>query len=212
MKNLKVFLLLVGAAFVLFAFTFGMPWSVYRAHNESKTYLEQTYGEAFNVGIPRFWIMDGNYHAEASPTARPDLNFSVGTEQGTDGITDNYVFNSWRYEGKKAIEPIFSPYYDSKQIYVDITTVPNSGEMELYAFRAHTSLDIIIAARKVKMASITEESKKIFDMIMKLNEQQIPVGSLNIRYETKNISLKGTQLKQIENAEQLQEYWEINTW
>ena len=71
----------------MFWFQFGLPWKFYEAHQESKAYLQDKYQEAFKVRMPRFWIMDGKYYAEASPVAKPDLMFSVGTDQLEEGIT-----------------------------------------------------------------------------------------------------------------------------
>ncbi|MER1985130.1 MAG: hypothetical protein ABS948_04475 [Solibacillus sp.] len=79
-------ILMVGWLVFIYFFGTPFPWKLLQAKQDSIAYLEERYDEPFTVGMPRFWIMDGTFHAKASPKAIPNLVFSVGTEQGKDGI------------------------------------------------------------------------------------------------------------------------------
>ena len=94
-ETLRKFILITSCVlfcWLLFVYVFGTPWpwKLVQAKQESTEYLQEKYHEEFEVKWPRFWIMDGTFHAEASPKAGPHIVFSVGTEQGEEGIQDNY--------------------------------------------------------------------------------------------------------------------------
>ncbi|MER2106888.1 MAG: hypothetical protein ABS949_08100 [Solibacillus sp.] len=80
-------------AWLLFMQFFGTPWpwKLWTVKHELTIYLEEKYGEPFIVGIPQFALIGGDFHAEASPKARPELVFIVGKEQGEHGIQDSYL-------------------------------------------------------------------------------------------------------------------------
>lgn len=75
--------------------------------------------------------MDGHFHAEASPKVRPDIQFSVGTEQMVEGIQDNYLHNSLQYELLQDVVEVMSPLYDREIVHVEIDSLHALNQREL---------------------------------------------------------------------------------
>lgn len=210
MQNWKVLGLFIIAISVLFMIVYGTPWAVVKAQRESNLFLEERYGESFKVGLPRFWIMDGNYHAEAYPVARPDVKFSVGTEQGEEGIQDNYVWMSWRYEGKQAITDITSKYYDSKNVFIEVDPTPRTGNTELYAFEKHTNLEVIISLNNEMLTSKAKETSKIHQILMEIRDKEIPIKNLVVGFNDEVFRINVSELTPMKSEEELMGYWKTN--
>lgn len=187
----------------------GTPWGIIKAKKESTIYLEATYGEEFHVKIPKFWIMDGTLHAEASPLARPELIFVVGTEQRQEGITDSYVWESWRYEGKRAVEEIVTPHYKKENVHVEIDhPTYQTDSIDLYAYQDYTKLSVIIDVRTTTLEEKLEETVIIFQLLTQLARQEIPLKSFSVWFENEWLSIEEAELLQLQSEEELLAYWE----
>ncbi|ATP41003.1 hypothetical protein CSE16_13590 [Solibacillus sp. R5-41] len=202
----------IGLIFFIVSFVYmlfyGTPWGNVQAKREIVHYLENKYGEPFHVKQPRFWIMDGNFHAEASPAARPDLIFIVGTEQGEEGIQDSYLRESWRYEGHRDVAAIVTPYYKAKKIFVELyNPSPPIDNADLYAYEKYRQLDIIIDLQKTSIASKQEENMKIYQVLMAIVQQEIPIKNLSFWFKNGLFRINKTELLQLRNETELFTYW-----
>lgn len=93
----------IALIWVLFMQFFGTPWpwKLWTVKQELRIHLEEKYGEPFTVGVPRFALIGGDYHAKASPKRRPEVTFYVGEYQGEDGIQDGYLRKLEEYERER---------------------------------------------------------------------------------------------------------------
>lgn len=203
--GIGIFFLLVSSLFIQF---YGTPWGIIQAKKDSVHYLESKYGEAFHVKRPKVWIMDRTFHAEASPVARPELIFIVGTEQGEEGIQDNYFWESWRYEGLRDVTAIAAPYYEAKKIFVELyNPSPPIYNADLYAYEKYNQLDVIINLQNKKLTSKEKENTKIYQILMTIVQQEIPINTFNIWFENEKFRINKTELLQLRKEADLLTYW-----
>ncbi|MER2000709.1 MAG: hypothetical protein ABS882_13125 [Lysinibacillus sp.] len=194
--------LLTFALISLFFFGSPWPWKVLEAKHESTAYLEAKYNEQFDVKMPRFWIMDGNFHAEASPVEQPEIIFSVGTEQGEDGIQDNYVLNAWHYEGKKIIAESFSPFYDAKNIAVDIDMI-NMQSNDPQLNKEAATFTITIELEDEELTAVEQESRNIYKGLTALKANDFQVAHFNVYYKNGMLNLDYLELNGLGSVEEL---------
>ncbi|MEK4426134.1 hypothetical protein [Solibacillus sp. FSL K6-1523] len=202
----------IGLIFLIVSFVFiifyGTPWGNIQAKREFTSFLENKYDEPFHLKTPLFWIMDGNFHAEASPVARPDLIFIVGTEQGEEGIQDNYFWESWRYEGHRDVTAIVAPYYGAKNIFVNLyNPSPPTDDADLYAYEKYNLLDITIDLQENPITSKEEVNTKIYQILVAIKQQEIPINDFSIWFKNGQFRINQTELLELHKKADLHSYW-----
>ncbi len=206
MKRVSIFF--VFFLFCVSLFFYGTPWGNLQAKKEFKTYLEEKYDEPFKVKTPLFWVMDQHYHAAAFPIARPEAVFNVGTEQGEVGIQDNYVWHSWRYEAEQDVKEIASKYYPDKKVFVDIDLkgAPKK-DANVYDYKQYTPVIVNIDLRNESVIPKENGETAIFELLMEMKQQQIPIKSFSIWVDNKSLKINQTEISKVQNESDLFQYW-----
>lgn len=190
--------LLVWGAVAFFIGT-PWPWKLWTAKQESAAYLEAKYGEPFTVGMPSFWIMDGNYHAQASPKSHPLLIFYVGTEQGAEGIQDNYESTRKQYVIEQTTEWLIGQEFSEEAMTVAVHAEVGLSGQSGYEYVLYITL-------YEREQSLQQINSRLYQLIPQLQKMPVNEVKISLRYKDKKLELWRDE--QVGSEEELLGLWE----
>ena len=189
-------------------------------------YLEEKYGQEFNVEKPKYegggFGVDGTWEATASPVTDKTLIFRVGATKNLDYFSDQYVAAIWsREQAEKAQPAIKAIYGDNSGTKVTVRVI-FSGDLEKEATLTSPSYEdakrdyaergfyYMYTIHTSSGNDISTEAKKVYELIELARKDGIK--KVGVRYiERKDgdelvSNLGASKTDSITDASQVEEY------
>ncbi|WP_438311656.1 hypothetical protein [Sporosarcina sp. FA9] len=196
----------------IFYFFYGTPWELVNQKEEFKVYLEDKYNQEFTIKKMNRSFFQKTYHASAYSKNNPEMHFNVGQISYTNEIYDGYDYGIWEKKASSAFEPILIELFPDRHNYAvtinDFTTVGLSSAEVIHDFKEAVIIGIGISMANtiVTEENIDFELGRAFKLVEFIKNEKIPVASLNISYDNKVLRIEQSEMRNIEEAEDVGPY------
>lgn len=214
---MRKILVLIIAIPVFFIFVIGLvlfdyvyfPLIESRAEKVAEAYLEEKYGEDFEIDETEFSKPlgedMGEYRIDAHPSKAPKITVNITVSEDMEPQSDDYVDMKWRAELNEQFADTYKELYGPVENYSYMLNVYfpekaftkydiHSTYEEVFQ-REHNEIGNIIFANVIMESSIDVQLNKVYQLIQKLKDQELDSFSIDINYYNERLKVSAKDKK-----------------
>lgn len=174
-----------------------------KAEEASLEYLEEKYGERFEIDDVEYNHIlgdeEGDYTLTVHPVASPDITFNVDTSEKYQVLRDSYQESNWSDQFKKELVPVIEPLFQGTAVPYVYGSFPEEIEeryrfedsyQTIYNENPHQSYERIHILNFNDTFDKEKEFQRIYQLWDIVKDRQFGNNSIEIDYYPKDLQKK----------------------